>query len=213
MFSAATLAAALDFVGAVADASDDAEAFARRGVEGLRALVPCDLATLTVCDLRSVRDAEARTHRIGGSSAWTALRESALYDGHYRAIGPDHAVALPLHVGDGWLVCFVLNRKGLDFSDDEVALLELVRRPLARLFRRSGALAPVRAARPSLPSDLPVTRRERDALTWVAAGKTDRDIADILGISPRTVHKHLQHAYAKLGVETRTAAVMRALAA
>jgi hypothetical protein len=46
-----------------------------------------------------------------------------------------------------------------------------------------------------------------------AGGKTDADIAARLSISPRTVHKHLEHIYAKLGVETRTAAVMRALAA
>lgn len=49
-------------------------------------------------------------------------------------------------------------------------------------------------------------------LRWVAAGKTDRDIAAILAISPRTVHKHLQRIYDKLGVETRTAAALRALA-
>lgn len=48
-------------------------------------------------------------------------------------------------------------------------------------------------------------------LRWLAAGKTDRDIAEILGISVRTIHKHTQRIYAKLGVETRTAAVMRAL--
>jgi len=58
---------------------------------------------------------------------------------------------------------------------------------------------------------LPLTAREREVLRWVAAGKTDRDIAAILGISPRTVAKHLERSYAKLGVETRTAAVMRAL--
>jgi DNA-binding CsgD family transcriptional regulator len=46
-------------------------------------------------------------------------------------------------------------------------------------------------------------------MRWLAAGKTDRDIGAILGISPRTVHKHLQRIYARLGVETRTAAVMR----
>jgi len=48
-------------------------------------------------------------------------------------------------------------------------------------------------------------------IRWLAAGKTDRDIGTILGISARTVHKHLQHIYEKLGVETRTAAVARAL--
>jgi DNA-binding CsgD family transcriptional regulator len=58
---------------------------------------------------------------------------------------------------------------------------------------------------------LPVTAREREVLEWLAAGKTDREIGEILAMSPRTVQKHLQHIYEKLGVETRTAAVMRAL--
>src|SRR5438270_263754 len=58
---------------------------------------------------------------------------------------------------------------------------------------------------------LPITPREREVLTWVGAGKSDRQIADILGMSMRTVQKHLEHIYEKLGVETRTAAVMRAL--
>jgi len=48
-------------------------------------------------------------------------------------------------------------------------------------------------------------------LDWLAGGKTDRDIADILGISHRTVHKHLQRIYEKLGVENRTSAVMRCM--
>ena len=55
----------------------------------------------------------------------------------------------------------------------------------------------------------PLTRREREILDWVAAGKTDRQIAAITGASPRTVQKHLEHIYVKLGVENRTAAVMR----
>lgn len=57
----------------------------------------------------------------------------------------------------------------------------------------------------------PLSAREREVVHWLAAGKTDRDIAAILAISPRTVHKHLQRVYDKLGVETRTAAVMRLL--
>ena len=42
-------------------------------------------------------------------------------------------------------------------------------------------------------------------------GKTNRDIGDILGTSPRTVKKHLEHVFGKLGVETRTAAAAMAL--
>ncbi len=56
----------------------------------------------------------------------------------------------------------------------------------------------------------PLSPREREVLEWVAAGKTDGQAAAILGISVRTVQKHLQHVYVKLGVEGRTAAAMRA---
>ena len=51
-----------------------------------------------------------------------------------------------------------------------------------------------------------LTPREGDVLAWIARGKTNRDIADILGMSPRTVNKHLEHIFVKLGVETRAAA-------
>jgi DNA-binding CsgD family transcriptional regulator len=51
-----------------------------------------------------------------------------------------------------------------------------------------------------------LTAREAEVLYWVVKGKTNRDIGDILGLSPRTVTKHLEHVFQKLGVETRTAA-------
>jgi DNA-binding NarL/FixJ family response regulator len=57
-----------------------------------------------------------------------------------------------------------------------------------------------------LSEGLKLTVREAEVLNWLAAGKTDRDIAAILQISPRTVNKHLEHIYPKLGVETRAAA-------
>lgn len=55
-----------------------------------------------------------------------------------------------------------------------------------------------------------LTAREAEVMAWVARGKTNRDVAEILGMSPRTVNKHLEHIYEKLGVETRTAAVAAA---
>jgi DNA-binding response OmpR family regulator/DNA-binding CsgD family transcriptional regulator len=56
-----------------------------------------------------------------------------------------------------------------------------------------------------------LTLREAEVLYWVAKGKTNRDIGDILGSSPATVKKHLEHVYEKLGVETRTAAANLAM--
>jgi CheY-like chemotaxis protein/DNA-binding CsgD family transcriptional regulator len=56
-----------------------------------------------------------------------------------------------------------------------------------------------------------LTLKESEVLYWVARGKTNRDIGDILGSSPATVKKHLEHVFAKLGVETRTAAASLAM--
>lgn len=56
-----------------------------------------------------------------------------------------------------------------------------------------------------------LTTREAEVLYWVGKGKTNRDIGDILGSSPATVKKHLEHIYEKLGVETRTAAASLAI--
>ncbi|WP_298931529.1 response regulator transcription factor [uncultured Ramlibacter sp.] len=56
-----------------------------------------------------------------------------------------------------------------------------------------------------------LTAREAEVLYWVVKGKINRDIGDILGTSPMTVKKHLERVFAKLGVETRTAAAAMAL--
>lgn len=222
----------------MAEAAGDARAFARLGTEQLPRLVASEITTLSVCDLvrntrsvtsspgasisKSDREAFDRhfsqhplvrfhsgtrgagSHRISDSLSDAAFREAPLYNDYYRRIGIDRVIAVPLYVDRGLLVSFVLNRRGRDFSDREKALLDLVREPLAALYRH--ALSRDRAL-----EALPVTTRERQVLEWLAAGKTDREIGAILALSPRTVQKHLQHIYEKLGVETRTAAVMRAL--
>jgi DNA-binding CsgD family transcriptional regulator len=56
-----------------------------------------------------------------------------------------------------------------------------------------------------------LTAREAEVMYWVVKGKINRDIADIVGASPATVKKHLERVFAKLGVETRTAAAGMAL--
>ncbi|WP_416357249.1 response regulator [Aureimonas phyllosphaerae] len=51
-----------------------------------------------------------------------------------------------------------------------------------------------------------LTAREADVLVWLSRGKSNRDIAEILSLSPRTVNKHLEVVFAKLGVENRASA-------
>ncbi len=72
---------------------------------------------------------------------------------------------------------------------------------LLRLAKDTGADLPA-----EFSSELGLTTREGEVLSWLSKGKTNRDIAQILGLSPRTVDKHLEQIYAKLGVENRTAA-------
>jgi DNA-binding response OmpR family regulator len=62
------------------------------------------------------------------------------------------------------------------------------------------------SASPSRLANAALTPRETEVLSWLAKGKTNRDIGDILGMSHRTVNKHLEHIFEKLGVETRAAA-------
>lgn len=66
------------------------------------------------------------------------------------------------------------------------------------------------AAPPASLEALGLTGREAEVLAWVAQGKTNREIGMILGASARTVQKHLEHVFQKIGVETRTAAILRA---
>ena len=60
---------------------------------------------------------------------------------------------------------------------------------------------------------LSLTTREAEVLIWIARGKSNRDISEILNISPRTVNKHLEQIFTKLGVENRASAAALAVGA
>ena len=226
-----TLRAALGLLGAMNESALDKRVFAQLGVEQLPQLVASEFTTLSICHLASGRrevfglpagalseqDRAAfdrhfhehplvryhayqggrGTQRISDSLPIEQFRRSALYNDYYRRIRIEHAMALPIYVRDGVLVSFVLNRTRRNFTDRERALLDVLRPHLARVYQRLNRLGGL-------------TAREAEVLRWVAAGKSDAQIAAILHISARTVQKHLQHSYEKLGVECRTAAAMRA---
>jgi DNA-binding CsgD family transcriptional regulator len=67
-----------------------------------------------------------------------------------------------------------------------------------------------RAAAVSTFENLGLTRREAEVLLWIARGQSNAEIAFSLHISPRTVKKHLEHVFRKLGVKTRLAAAVQA---
>lgn len=214
----------------MSEAALDKVSFAKLGVERLPALVASEFTTLSICHLasgkrevfglpagalsaqdRAAFDRHFHEHplvrfhayqggrvpqRISDSVPFEQFRRTALYNDYYRRIRIDHAMALPIYVRDGLLVSFVLNRTRRDFTDRERALLEVLRPHLAKIYQRINTVGQL-------------TARETEVLRWVAAGKSDAQIGAILRISARTVQKHLQNIYDKLGVESRTAAAMR----
>jgi DNA-binding response OmpR family regulator/DNA-binding CsgD family transcriptional regulator len=64
-----------------------------------------------------------------------------------------------------------------------------------------------------LQRTLSLTSRESEVLLWISRGKANREIGEILAISPRTVNKHLEQIFVKLGVENRASAAARAIRA
>lgn len=164
------------------------------------------------------------THPMSDALSRHDFLHTALYAAYCRHSGLEYAVAVPLFMDGRTLVSIVLNRRGVDFSARDCERLELLRPHLAFLYRQAcAAAAPLSVASGAsktvppaplqadpLPADL--TPRECEVIRWLSCGKTDAEIAALLAISPRTVQKHLEHIYVKLGVETRTAAVMRSLA-
>jgi DNA-binding CsgD family transcriptional regulator len=80
------------------------------------------------------------------------------------------------------------------------------------LVRAVGAVAAQLFAFPGRPDELPgLTSRENDVLGWLCAGKTNQEIATIIGVRERTVKFHLENIYEKLKVTNRAQAIAKAL--
>jgi DNA-binding NarL/FixJ family response regulator len=166
-----------------------------------------------IADARRALDAAGRSVAAfgpDGAVRWATPRAESLLE----PLARDAAAAA--RVGE-WLA----GAAGSALS--QVADLELAPQGGGRLrlslIGRSGAsamlarVAPAADASPAavLSGALGVSEREAEVLGWLARGKSNRDIAAILDLSPRTVTKHVEQIFAKIGVENRTAAAARAI--
>ena len=108
-----------------------------------------------------------------------------------------------------------MNLGADDYLTKPVAKSDLLKAVRSRLQRASQQTIP--EFKPDFSSGKPLetvlglTPRVAETLLWIAQGKTNGDIASILGISEATVKKHVLEIFSALGVETRTAASLRAL--
>jgi DNA-binding CsgD family transcriptional regulator len=170
-----------------------------RDTEALGELIEATCASYPLVDVELSRSVEPI--RITDVVTSTAFRATSCYALMMRPYGLEHEVKLWLPAPPGHARFFELTRgRGPNFSARDVALLRLVRPHLARLRTRWERM-------PCAPQ---LTEREREVLGLVAQGLTNREVARRLFVSSATVRTHLEHAYEKLGVRTRAAAVAAA---
>jgi len=162
--------------------------------------LPCSLPDRTG-DLRSV----VKIADFYSARQW---RSTGMYCDVYRPQGIRHELQLSLpeppgpRRGPGRTVrMFLFRNSGQDFSERDRALLVLLRPHLQQ------AYLDAERRRNPVPR---LTSRQTDLLRLVAAGHTNAQIARRLGLSEGTVRTHLENIYERLGVASRTAAVVRA---
>jgi DNA-binding CsgD family transcriptional regulator len=217
---------------------DDPGGFADLALPGLARLVGCDSLTFTVLGAEPGQVSVTRypdgTSSPGREAAFAAyvhehplvnhyretgdeqpvmisdflsrrdFRRLNLYGEYFRWIPVEYQMGFGLPVEGPEIIGIALNRAERDFTEDDRDLLNVIRLPLVTALQR---------ARQRQLADLAdLTDREIRVLRLAALGRTNRAIARALDISPRTVAKHLEHIYRKLDVNSRTSAVLAALA-
>ena len=127
----------------------------------------------------------------------------------FRHFPVEHQLAFSLPSPAPQVIGIALNRSGGDFTDADRDLLAVLRGPLITARERATAREQARRALTAVADSTlaDLTDRELRVLQLVALGRTNSAIAHVLDVSPRTVAKHLQHIYRKLGVSSRAAAV------
>lgn len=150
-----------------------------------------------------------RAYRLSDFVTFRELRRRRIYEEWVLPVGQAHLITVGLDAPLSHTKVFQFNRPdGPDFAERDCLVLDVLRPLFAARY------AWWRAQRPSPePAEVAgqLTPREHEVLGLVAEGLTNAEIASRLWISAGTVRRHLENAYAKLGVHTRTAAVRAAL--
>jgi DNA-binding CsgD family transcriptional regulator len=185
--------------------------------------------------LRSIRESGNLYEPLALSDIASRQKTESLdlYHDYYRILNVSDD--LSVNLGNlGHRVCLAILRGRRGFSDQDRAILSAVRPHMERAYRYARALESLRttARRGKQAADaasdaaeslrdqggtprslcvLGLSEREAEVLYWVAAGKSSPVISTILGIRHDTVRAHLKRIFAKLGVENRLSAALRAL--
>jgi DNA-binding CsgD family transcriptional regulator len=170
--------------------------------------------------LRYMQTLDGRPYRFSDVTTQAALHDLDLYRQVYAPLGVEHQMAFTLPATPGRVIAIALSRADPDYTDDEREVIERARPYLIQAWRNAiehTALRDELAARPLGPTGgdgtaaealraRGLTDRQAQVLALIARGRSNRDAGAILGISDRTVQKHLEHCYRVLDLQGRSAA-------
>lgn len=161
-----------------------------------------------------VRTQDGRACRFQDVAPREELDATRLLREVYAPLGINYQLAFTLPSESGHLLAVVLYREERDFSDAERDFINRARPFLIQSYRNALAYEESRGqSSPVMEAALVaegLTTREAQVMRLVALGGSNRDVAGKLGLSDRTVQKHLEHAFRKLDVNTRSEASSRA---
>jgi len=141
--------------------------------------------------------------RLSARISHRALRRTAFYNEGMPPNRLTDTLKVWLHSDRASVACVQLWQRGGTFTQRQEDLLGVLQSHLIQLRLAAGAAVAVRG------SAVALTRREAEVLTWAVRGASDMEIAARLGLSAGTVGKHLEHAFGRLGVHSRTEALWR----
>ncbi len=179
-----------------------------------------ELALQNPLAARFAETGDGRPYRISDVVTTEEYRALEIYQRLYGPMGVEHQIAFILPGSPGRILGIALSRRHHDYSDDERDLLLRARPFLIQAWRNAlehTALRDELRRRPFSESTLDdtiaaalrergLTERQAEVLWLVARGRSSQDTAAVLGLSDRTVQKHLERCYRMLEVTSRSEA-------
>lgn len=166
---------------------------------------------------RYLATGDGRAYRFSDIVTREQLHALGLYRELYGPLGVEHQLAFTLPANHNRVLAIALSRRERDYSDAECEFANRARPFLIQMYLNALSFQALRA-RQHTPSPTPLietlleaglTQREAQVLRLVALGRSNQHVANALGISDRTVGKHLERVFRKLGVRDRSSAAGR----
>jgi len=167
---------------------------------------------------RHAETLDGRAYRFSDVVTQQELHALEIYREIYRVLRVEHQLAFTLPARQSHVLAIALSRESPDYTRADCEFVNLARPFLIQAFRNAAERDRLEGARRSAEGmgmaeglrEAGLTSREADVLRLVAHGGSNADIAADLGVSARTVQKHLERAFPKLGVRDRSAAAAKA---